>query len=249
MSLALGVDVDQAHLHGGERVLQLAFTGVAFVAEPRVLGAPIHVLLGLPHIGATAAEAKGLKAHGFERTVAGENHQVGPGDLLAVFLFDRPEQAAGFVEVHVVRPAIQRSETLLAGARAAATVARAVGAGAVPRHADEERPVVTKIGRPPLLRIRHQRVEVLLDRREIELFELGCVVEVRAHRIRERGVLVEHFQVELVGPPLAVGTSAVARRRGLRRRAVEMREGAFAAGAASWVFHSFENADEVGVYR
>jgi hypothetical protein len=35
---ALRVDVDQAHLHGAERVLQLAVAAVALVAEPLVSG-------------------------------------------------------------------------------------------------------------------------------------------------------------------------------------------------------------------
>jgi hypothetical protein len=51
--------------------------------------------------------------------VAGEDHQVGPGNLLAVLLLDRPEQAAGLVEVAVVGPAVDRRETLVAGAGAA----------------------------------------------------------------------------------------------------------------------------------
>jgi hypothetical protein len=45
--------------------------------------------------------------------VAGEDHQVGPGDLVAVLLLDRPEQAARLVEVAVVRPAVERREALL----------------------------------------------------------------------------------------------------------------------------------------
>src|SRR5512142_1867749 len=51
----------------------------------------------------------------------------------------------------------------LSGARAAAPVPDAVGARAVPRHADEERPVVAEVGRPPLLRVRHECVEVALE--------------------------------------------------------------------------------------
>ena len=46
---ALGVDVDQAHLHGAERAGELAVAAVALVAEPRVLGTP-EDLLGLPDV-------------------------------------------------------------------------------------------------------------------------------------------------------------------------------------------------------
>ena len=109
-------------------------------AEPRRLAAPVHVLVRLPHVGAAAAEAEGLEAHGLQRDVAGEDHQVGPRDVAAVLLLDRPEQPARLVEADVVRPAVERREALLAATAAAAAVADAVGAGAVPGHADEQRP-------------------------------------------------------------------------------------------------------------
>ena len=89
--------------------------------------------------------------------------EVGPGDLAAVLLLDRPEEAARLVEADVVGPAVERREALLAAARAAAAVTDAIGAGAVPGHADEEAAVVAEVGRPPLLRVGHQRVQVLLD--------------------------------------------------------------------------------------
>ena len=98
------IDVDQAHLHRAERLCELAFAAVAFVAEPRALGTPVE-LFRLPDVGAAAGEAEGLEAHRLERDVAGEDHQVGPGDLAAVFLLDRPQQPARLVEVGVVRPA------------------------------------------------------------------------------------------------------------------------------------------------
>ena len=102
-----------------------------------LLGPPVDVLIRLPDVLATAAEAEGLEAHRFERDVAGEDQQVGPRDLTAVLLLDRPEQATRLVQVDVVRPAVERREALLAAPAAAAAVADAVGAGAVPRHADE----------------------------------------------------------------------------------------------------------------
>ena len=78
-------------------------------------------------------------------------------------MLDRPEQAACLVEVHIVRPAVKWSEALSAVPTTSPTVGGAVGAGAVPGHADEQWAVVTEIGRPPLLRIRHERVEILLE--------------------------------------------------------------------------------------
>ena len=199
-----GIDVDQAHLDGAERIIELAFAGIALVAEPGVLGAPVDVLRRLPHILAPAGETERLEAHRLQGDVAGEHDQVGPGELAAVFLLDRPQQPPRLVEVRVVRPAIEWREALRAAAGSAAAVADAVRAGAVPRHTDEERPVVTVIGRPPLLRIRHQRSQVLDDGVQVEALELLGVVERAAHRIGLGGVLVERSQVELIRPPLPV---------------------------------------------
>ena len=147
---ALGVDVDEAHLDGAELVGQLAVAAVALVAQPGVLGTP-EDLLGLPDVRAAEAEAEGLEAHVLEGDVAGEDQQVGPRDLLAVLLLDRPEQPAGLVEVGVVRPAVQRREPLAAVAGAAAAVLDPVGAGRVPAHPDEQAAVVAEVGGPPVL--------------------------------------------------------------------------------------------------
>src|SRR4029077_14030588 len=62
-------------------------------AEPRFFGPPIDILIGLPNILATAAKTECFESHGFERDVPGEDHQVGPRNLAAILLFDRPEEA------------------------------------------------------------------------------------------------------------------------------------------------------------
>ena len=124
-----------------------------------------------------------------------EDHKVGPGDFLAVFLLDRPQQAARLVEVRVVRPAIERREALLAASGAAAAIANAVGARAVPGHADEQAAIVAEVGRPPILRVRHQGVQVLDHGVQVEALELLGVIEVLAHRIGQGGVLVKNLNV------------------------------------------------------
>jgi len=134
------IDVNQAHLHGSERIFELPVTGVALVTEPGVLTAPIDLLVRLPDVLAPTGETEGLKSHRFQSAVARQDHQVGPGYFPSVFLLDRPEQAACLVEVHVVGPAVERREALLAPAATAAAVTHAVCAGAVPRHPDEEPP-------------------------------------------------------------------------------------------------------------
>ncbi len=197
------IDVNETHLHGAERFGELAFAAVAFVAEPRALGTPVE-LFRLPDVGAAAGEAERLEAHRLERNVTCENHQVSPRDLPAVFLLDRPQQPARLVEVGVVRPAIQRREALLTCAGAAAAIRDAVRARAVPRHADHQTAIVTEVGRPPLLRVGHQRMQVLDHGVEVEGLELLGVVERLAHRIGQGGVPVKNRNIQRVRPPVAV---------------------------------------------
>ena len=204
---ALRVDVDEAHLDGCERVLKVTLTAVAIVLEPSAFRTPVDVLLGLPDVDAAAGKAEGIEAHRLERHVAGKDVEVTPGDAVAVLLLDGPEEAAGLVEVAVVGPAVERREAEGAGAGAATTVGRAVGAGSVPGHADHEAAVVAPVGRPPGLAIGHEGREVLLHRGEVELAEGLGVVEVGAQRVGRNGVLVKNLQVNLVGPPVTVGTA------------------------------------------
>ena len=201
---SLRVHVDQAHLHRGQRLLQVAVALVALRGEPLALRSPEDVVLRLPHVGASAAEAEHLQTRRLERAVAGEDHQVGPRDLLAVLLLHRPEQPARLVDVGVVGPRVERREADRAVRRAAAAVAHAVGPGAVPGHADEQPAVRAPVGRPPVLRRGHHLLDVLLDRREVELRELGRVVEVFAQRIALGGVLMKDGQVETVRPPVLI---------------------------------------------
>ena len=114
---ALRIDVDQTHLHGAERIRQLAVAAVALILEPHPLRTPVDVLLGRPDVLTAAAEAERLEAHRLQGAVPGEDQQVGPRDLAAVLLLDRPQQPAGLVEVDVVGPAVERGEALCAGCR------------------------------------------------------------------------------------------------------------------------------------
>ncbi len=210
---AFRVDVNQPHLHGRERIFEVPVAGIAFVLQPSGLFAPIDVLIRLPDVLATAAETERFEAHRFQRDVPRQDHQVGPGNLPAILLLDRPEQAARLVQAHVVRPTVERRKALLAPAAAAAAVTGAVGAGAVPRHANEQASVMTEVRRPPVLRVGHQRREIFLHRRQIEALEFFGVIEVPAHGIGLGGMLVQEFELQLVGPPVAVG-GAVSGRRG-----------------------------------
>ncbi len=201
---AFGVDVDQTHLHGGQRVFQLALAGIAQIAQPAVFLAPIDVFLGLPDVGTTAAKAEGLEAHRLHRDVARQDEQVSPGNAVAVFLLDRPQQAARLVQVGVVRPAVGRRETLRPGAAAPATVSGAIGARAVPGHADEQTAVVTPVRRPPILAVGHQRGQVLFQGLQVQLLEFLGIVEGLAHRVDLGRMLAQDLQVQRIGPPLAI---------------------------------------------
>src|SRR3546814_3842884 len=112
--------------------------GLDALVHPFVFAAPIDVAFRLKHIGAAAAEAEHGAAHALDRDIAGQDELVGPADLVAIFLLDRPQQAARLVEISVVGPAVERRETLLPAVGAAATVGGAIGARGVPCHADEE---------------------------------------------------------------------------------------------------------------
>jgi hypothetical protein len=158
---AFRVHVDQAHLHGRQGVFEIAVTGVTALGlvargQPFILGTPVDVFFRLPDVLTSAAEAEGLESHRFKSDIAREDHQVGPGELFAVFLLDRPKQPARLVEVYIIGPTVEGRKALVARPSTAAAVGRAVGTRAVPCHADEEPAVVTVVGRPPVLRIGHQ---------------------------------------------------------------------------------------------
>jgi hypothetical protein len=127
-------------------------------------------------------------------------------------------QASRLVEVAVVRPTIQRSKALRTGRRAASPIGRAIRTGAVPRHADEQRAIVPPVGGPPRLGPRHELAQIPHDRIEIELHELGGIVEVGTKRVGGRGILVQHCKVELVGPPIAVRPGTARWLRAVRDR-------------------------------
>ena len=177
------IHVDQAHLYGAERILKIAVARVPLVAQPLAFRSPIN-FFGFPNVRAASAKTECLKAHRFKRHIARENHQVGPGNLAAIFLLGWPEQPARLVKAHVIGPAIQRREALLTCSGAAPAVPDAVRACAVPRHPNEQRPVVPKVRRPPLLRVRHHGMQVLDHGIQVETLKFFDVVKLLAHWIR-----------------------------------------------------------------
>ena len=80
---AFRIHVDQAHLDCSKRVGEIAITRVAAIGlvacgQPGRLGAPINVFFRFPNVRAATGKAEGFEAHGFQRHVTGQDHQVGP---------------------------------------------------------------------------------------------------------------------------------------------------------------------------
>ena len=158
---AFWVNVNQTHLYRCEAITKLTTLGIALIGKHLCLGTPVDPL-GLPIVRAAACKTKGFETHVFHGHITGEHHEISPGDLVAVLLLDRPQQAAGLVEVAVVRPAVKWLESLLTAIGATTTVRGAVGAGAVPGHTDKERAIVPVISRPPRLRGGQRLVDIRL---------------------------------------------------------------------------------------
>src|SRR6202034_4659006 len=87
---------------------------------------------------------------------------------------------------------------------ASTAVARAVGTGTVPRHADKQRTLVAEVGGPPVLRVSHQRRKILFQSGIVQALERLSIVEILAHGIGERGVVMQQIQVQVVRPPVAI---------------------------------------------
>ena len=164
-------------------------------------GAPVGAVVGFPGVVAAAAEPVGGEAHDLERAVSGEDHEVAPGERGAIFLLDRPDEAAGLVGVAVVPPAADRGEALQCLAGATTAVGDAVGAGGVPSHADHLRAVVVVVGRPPGDGRGQEGLDVLLEGGEVDLVEGLGVVEVVTEGIGLGAILVKQLDLQPVGIP------------------------------------------------
>ena len=89
--------------------------------------------------------------------------------------------------------------------RSTTSIGDAVGAGAVPSHANKQWTIVSVVCRPPILRVGHQRVDVFFDGRQIKFVERLGVVELLAHWVSLERILVQDLQIQLVRPPVTVG--------------------------------------------
>src|SRR6266478_690727 len=93
----------------------------------------------------------------------------------------------------------------------------------MPRHADEQSAIVTEVGWPPLLRVLHQGMQVLDHGVDVEALELLGIVEGFAHRVGGGRVRMEHADIEMLWPPVAVpGSMGAAGERALARAIVSL---------------------------
>ena len=74
----LRVYIDEAHLHSGQRVFEIALTGVTAIwtaadFKPFCFFPPINIRFRLEDIFAPAGETKGLKAHRFHGDISGQD--------------------------------------------------------------------------------------------------------------------------------------------------------------------------------
>ena len=63
---------------------------------------------------------------------------------------------------------------------------------------------MAEVRRPPLLRVGHQGLEVADDGVQVEAREFLGVVELFAHRIDQRRIVLQTLEIELLRPPVAI---------------------------------------------
>lgn len=63
------------------------------------------------------------------------------------------------------------------------------------------------IGRPEILRVRHQGCEIAFHSRKIELLEFSTIVEIGRHGIGSVVVLAKDLEADRFGPPILIGST------------------------------------------
>ena len=219
------IHINQSHLHRRQRIRQMPIPTVALVSQPLTFRPPINILLRLPHIRPPTRKPEGLKSHRLQRHVPGQHHQVRPGNLVAILLLDRPQQPPRLVQIAIVRPAVQRRKPQRPKPRSPATIRHPIRPRTVPRHPNKERTIMPVIRRPPCLRRRHQLLQILPHRLQIQLLKRLRIIKITSQRIPLVRVLMQNLQVQLLRPPVAIrhgsgGSVALRTRLGAHHRAL-----------------------------
>ena len=154
------IDIDQTHLNNTQRSFELTVFRITLITQPFLLRTPVHIFLWFPHIFTSAGKAKRLEAHRLQSAITCEDHQIGPRKLLTILLLYWPKQQTRFVEVCIVRPAVEWSEALLSRTCPPTAVCNTVRTGTMPGHPDHERTIMAIVCRPPVFGTRHEISQV-----------------------------------------------------------------------------------------
>mmetsp|Transcript_63753 Transcript_63753/g.176835 ORF Transcript_63753/g.176835 Transcript_63753/m.176835 type:complete len:222 (+) Transcript_63753:1057-1722(+) len=134
-----------------------------------------HALRTVGIINASEAHLLDGGAHAPEGGGARQDEEVSPAQRIPILPFERGHQRPCLVEVGVVRPAPLGLEALAATAAPALPIRVPVRAGAMPRQADEEGPVVSEVRRPAILGVCEQRFHLGLHGIHVEALQRSGV--------------------------------------------------------------------------
>src|SRR6185312_17407239 len=84
------------------------------------------------------------------------------------------------------------------------TVGNTISTRTVPGHTDKQASVMSKICRPPILRVGHERMQILFYSLQVEAFKGFCIVKIFIHWVGSTRMLAQNAQFKLIGPPVAV---------------------------------------------
>ena len=135
----------------------------------------------MPDVLASSCKTEGLEAHGLIGHIARENEEVCPGNLVAVFLLDGPQQSSGLVEIGIVRPAVEWSKSLVSCIAPSSSVGNPVRSCGMPGHSYHQSAIMTPVGGPPILAIGHKGFKIALQSLQIQLFEFFRIIKVSSH--------------------------------------------------------------------
>jgi hypothetical protein len=103
---------------------------------------------------------------------------------------------------------------LLSMSGTTSTIVGTIGSRRMPSAADKKASIMPVIGRPPVLRVRHQGRQILFEGIDVEGLHFDRIIEVGRHGIGAVVVGLQRFQIQRLGKPVLVGGSIVAVQEG-----------------------------------
>ena len=202
-----GIHIYQSHLHRRQRIFQTLPVLRIFISflsrrQPLMLRSPINIFFGMPNIFTAATKTQRLETHRLISHISGQNKQIGPRNFVSVFFLHRPKQPPCLVQIHIIRPTVQRCKTLIARIGTSPSVKNPVCSSRVPSHPDHQPGISAPIRRPPRLTITHQLAQIFFQSLIIQGLKSFPVVKIRVIRIGFHIVLMQNIQIQSPGPPL-----------------------------------------------